>query len=173
MKKQSSIRAKIAGWMGAVLLISLLTVEAANVWLNYRSTVSTVEQMMQQSAALAAEVVEQQLTNYIQTAEDTGYIPQLSDPDVSTEAKQAIINQRVAINNFAQANITDTNGRSIFDGTDFSEQAHIRQALQGNVVVSEPTISKISGKMSVIIAAPLWENGVVNSRVVGLSSIHI
>ena len=57
MKKIKSIRAKIALCMGLTVLISLLIVEFVNIWLNYRSTVSAVDQMMRESAVLASDFV--------------------------------------------------------------------------------------------------------------------
>ena len=46
---------------------------------------------MRQTAVLAAERIEQELTAYKNVAVDTGCIPQLSDPLTPVADKQAII----------------------------------------------------------------------------------
>lgn len=92
-----SIRQKITVCLMATVLIALTAVGASSVALNYRSTVATVEQMMRETAVLAAERVEQELTAYQNVAMDTGCIPQLSDPSVPLEEKRAIIDERVSI----------------------------------------------------------------------------
>ena len=170
-KKQNqikSIRAKIAIWMGVTILAALLAVEAANVWLNYSSTLATVKQMMHESAVLAAGLVERELIMYQNVALDTGCTPQLTDPTASTEDKRLLIDQRVAMHNFQRGNIVMANGISIFDGNDYSDRDYVQQALKGNVVVSEPLISKVTGEISIIIAAPLWQGGISGSTIAGV-----
>ena len=89
-----SIRKKITVCLMATVLIALLAVGGTSIALNYRSTVATVDQMLSETAVLAAERVEQELTAYKNVAMDTGCIPQLSDATVSREEKQAIIDER-------------------------------------------------------------------------------
>lgn len=40
--------------------------------------------------------------------------------------------------------------------------------MNGKSFVSDPLVSKITGEVTIIIAAPLWKNGVYNSEVVGV-----
>ena len=156
-----SIRTKITLCLILTVLAGLAISGAFSIALNYDSTMSTVEQMMSETAVLAAGRVQQELTAYKNVVIEVGCIPQLSNPDVSTEEKQAIINGRAAMHNFQRGNIIGTDGISIFDGKDYSDREYVRQALQGNVFVSEPLISKITGKLSIMVAAPLYaeDNG--------------
>lgn len=82
-----SIRKKITVCLMATVLIALVAVGASSIALSYRSTISAVSQMMSETAVLAADCVEQELTAYKNVAIDTGCIPQLSDPTVSVEEK--------------------------------------------------------------------------------------
>ena len=143
----------------ATVLIALVAVGASSISLSYRSTIATVNQMMSETAVLAAERIEQELTAYKNVAMDTGCIPQLSDPSVSVEKKQAIINERVTMHGFQRGNIIGMDGLSIFDGKDYSDREYVKQAMQGNVYVSEPLISKITGELSIMVAAPLYSEG--------------
>ena len=99
---------------------------------------------------------------------DTGCIPQLSDPETSAEEKKAIIDERCAMHNFQRGNLIGMDGISIFDGKDYSDREYVQQAMQGNVYVSEPLISKITGELSIMVAAPLYENGIHGSSIVGV-----
>ena len=163
-----SIRKKITVCLMATVLIALIAVGVASSALSYRSTVATVDQMMCETAVLAAQRIEQELTAYQNVAMDTGCIPQLSDEDVSLEEKRAIIDERVAMHGFRRGNIVGADGRSIFDGNDYSDREYVKQAMQGNVYVSEPLVSKITGELSIMVAAPLYENGSRSSRIVGV-----
>lgn len=139
----NSIRKKITVCMMATVLIALVVVGGSSIALNYRSTIATVDQMMSETAVLASERIEQELAAYKNVAMDTGCIPQLSDAAVSLAEKRAIIDERVSAHDFQRGNIIGLDGYSIFDGNDYSDREYVRQAMQGNVYVSEPLVSKI------------------------------
>ncbi len=163
-----SIRKKITVWLMATVLIALVVVGASSIALNYRSTVATVGQMMSETAVLAAERVEQELTAYKNVAMDTGCIPQLSDATVSLSEKRAILDERIAMHGFQRGNILASDGRSIFDGNDYSDREYVKQAMAGNVYVSEPLVSKITGELSIMVAAPIYNGGSRSASIVGV-----
>ena len=159
---------KITVSLMATVLIALIAVGASSIALSYRSTIATVDQMMSETAVLAAERIEQELTAYKNVAMDTGCIAQLSDSSVPTAEKQAIINERVAMHGFQRGNIIGVDGYSIFDGKDYSDREYVKQAMGGNIYVSEPLVSKITGELSIMVAAPLYANGEHGSEIVGV-----
>ena len=140
-----SIRTKITLCFILTLLVSLLGAGISGIIPSYNSILSTVDYMMSETAGLAAERVEQELSAYKNVAMDTGCIPQLSDPEVAPDEKQSIIQERCSMHNFQRGNIIGIDGISIFDGKDYSDREYVQQAMQGNVYVSEPLVSKITG----------------------------
>ncbi len=163
-----SIRKKITICLMITVLTALFLVGAVSISLNYNSTIATVDQMMCESANLAAERVEQELMAYKNVAADTGCIPQLSSKTVGVEDKRSIIDERVTMHNFQRGNVIGEDGLSIFDGKDYSDREYVRQAMQGNVYVSEPLISKITGELSIMVAAPLYYGGIHGVMVGGV-----
>lgn len=83
-----SIRTKITVCLILTVLIGLVTSGTLSIMLNYNNTMSTVEQMMNQTAVLAAGRVQQELKAYKNVVMEVGCIPQLSDPEVSVEEKK-------------------------------------------------------------------------------------
>ncbi|NBK78214.1 methyl-accepting chemotaxis protein [bacterium D16-76] len=164
----NSIRKKITVCLMATVFIALLAVGLSSIALNYRSTLVTVEQMMSETAVLAGERIQQELTAYRNVAMDTGCIAQLSDEEVPVEEKRAILDERVAMHGFQRGNIVGADGISIFDGNDYSNREYVRQAMAGNLYVSEPLVSKITGELSIMVAAPLYEGGNQGSAIVGV-----
>ena len=150
------------------VLATQLVVGAASITLNYNSTTKTVNQMMSETAVLAAERIEQELTAYKNVAMDTGCIPQLLDADVTLEEKRSIIDERVGMHGFQRGNVIGSDGISIFDGNNYSDREYVKQAMQGSVYVSEPLISKVTGELSIMVAAPIYEGGVKGSSIVGV-----
>ena len=70
-----SIRKKITVCLLATVAVALMAVGISSIALSYRSTVATVDRMMSETAVLAAERIEQELTAYKNVAMDTGCIP--------------------------------------------------------------------------------------------------
>ena len=95
-----SIRTKITLCLILTVLIGLVASGSSSITLNYNNTMSTVEQMMSQTAVLAAGRAQQELAAYKNAVMEAGCIPQLSDPKVSVEEKQAIIDGRVSMHGF-------------------------------------------------------------------------
>ncbi len=163
-----SIRTKITVCLILTVMIGLVASGSSSIMLNYNNTMSTVERMMSQTAVLAAECAQQELEAYKNVVMEAGCIPQLSDPKVSVEEKQAIIDERISMHDFQRGNIVGADGISIFDGNDYSDREYVRQAMQGNVFVSEPLISKITGELSIMVAAPLYSEGNYGKSIVGV-----
>ena len=163
-----SIRTKITLCLMVTVLITQIVVGAASITLNYNSTIKTVDQMMSETAVLAAERIEQELTAYKNVAMDTGCISQLMDANVPLEEKRSIIDERVSMHGFQRGNIVGSDGISIFDGNNYSDRDYVKQAMQGNVCVSEPLISKVTGELSIMVAAPIYEGGIQGSTLVGV-----
>ena len=162
----NSIRKKITVCLMATVLVALFAVGAASIILNYRSTIVTVDQLMSQTAVLAAERIEEELNAYKNVAMDTGRISQLASGAVSKEEKKAIIDERVSLHGFQRGNVIGMNGISIFDGKDYSDREYVQQAMKGNVYVSEPLVSKITGELSIMVAAPIYSGRGIISGVV-------
>ena len=156
VEEMKSIRKKITVCLMATVLIALVLVGSVSITLNYRSTIATVDQMMSETAVLAAERIEQELTAYKNVAMDTGRITQLANTFTPLEDKRAIIDERIQLHGFQRGNVIGADGISIFDGNDYSDREYVQQAMQGNVYVSEPLISKITGELSIMVAAPLY-----------------
>lgn len=163
-----SIRTKITLCLILTVLVSLVVSGVSSIMLNYNSAMSTVNQMMSETAVLAAGRAQQELKSYKNAVMEVGCIPHLSDPDVPLDEKQAIINERVSMHDFQRGNVIGLDGISIFDGKDYSDREYVHQAMQGNVFVSEPLISKITGELSIMVAAPLYADGDYNSDIVGV-----
>jgi methyl-accepting chemotaxis protein len=163
-----TIKGKISTSVLALVIIPLALLGIITSVLNNHSTNSTLERNMVATAKVASERVEWEMTSYRNLAEDLGMTVRLARDDVSLEEKQEILDERVQVNELTRGNILDKNGVSIFSGEDFSDREYFKTAMGGQSCVSEPIISKTTGKMSVIIAAPIWEGGIWGSQVIGV-----
>ncbi len=182
-----SIRAKIMLCMSLTVMVFMCIVGIFSSYMNYSSTIDTLEQTMKETAVITSDRVAQELNAYKNITYDVGTNAQLSDPDVPLETKQNIIEQCANEHGLTRGNIIGVDGKSIFNGTDYSDRSYFQSSMQGNVAVSEPLLSRTTGEMSIIISAPLWQDGIPHSNIAGvvffvpvetflndiMSSIHI
>ncbi len=163
-----TIKAKILLCMSTTVAAALIILGLASIWLNYSSSIQMLKQTMLKTAGIASERVSQELNAYANVAIDAGTIARLADPDQDVQTKKDIMNQRAADHGFKRGNIIGTNGISLFDGKDYSNREYFKKAMEGQTYVSEPLISQITGELSIMIAAPLWEYGLPQTKIAGV-----
>lgn len=166
--KQSTIRKELMVEICILVSIPMILLGSVASFLIYRSTGATLEQTMEQLSDVAADEVQERLESIKNVAVEAGCVERLSSNSSSTADKQTIIDQRVEIHGYQRGNILSLTGKSIFDGTDYSDWEYFQQAKAGNAWVSDPLISKVTGEVTVVVAAPIWKNGVPNSSVAGV-----
>lgn len=167
-KKQSSIRKELIMAICALVVIPMLLLGTLSAFMTFRSTEGTLKQSMEQLSAVASDKVEERLNSIKNVAIEIGYLARLSSDSTSTADKRTIIDQRVESHGYLRGNILSLDGKSIFDGTDFSDREYFQQAKSGNAWVSDPLVSKATGELTVVVAAPIWMGGIQNSTVVGV-----
>lgn len=163
-----TIRGKILLCMTLTVMAALTALGLASIYLNYSSSNQLLEQTLAETANIAAQRVSKELTSYSNVAMEAGSVARLADPAQSVANKKAIIDQRAKTHGFVRGNIIGADGISIFDGNDYSDRKYFQEAMKGASHVSEPLISKITGELSIMVAAPLWENGIPDTKVIGV-----
>lgn len=166
--KRKTLKAKILFVMTITVTVALLVLGGVSAYLNYYSSIDMLEQSMTEISATAAQRVEWELNAYKNVAIDAGTIARLADAERSVEDKKSIVDQRAEDHDFQRGNIIMADGISIFDGNDYNDRAYFKAAMQGKSQVSDPLISKITGKLSLMVAAPLWKGGIPDTEVVGV-----
>ncbi len=137
-------------------------------FMSYLSSATMLDQNMRLVATASAARVSYQLQSYKNAVEAFGMVPALSDPNVSVQEKESLLNSWVSHYNMQRGNVLDATGKSLFDGNDYSDREYVQQAMQGESSVSVPTVSKITGELSIMVAAPLWQGGIQGSQIVGV-----
>lgn len=163
-----SIRGKILLSMVLVVTISLLTIGSVSIYLNYTSTSATLKQTMTETTKIAAERVTQQLQVYKNIASEAGKISDFSDSGISISAKKDLLDEWVSSYGLIRGNVLAVNGDSLFDGKNYADRQYFIEALKGTPYVSEPLVSKVTGELSIMVSAPIWEGGKKDTKVVGV-----
>ena len=160
-----SIKNKITISMCIVLSISMLSVMLICNTLNYLATKSMMQSDLALIAKESAISISWELKSNVNTAVAAGYISALSDPDVSEEEKAEILAAQAAAQDYILGGFYIDSAGQGSNGRDHSGQVYFNNAMNGKNTITEPIIAE--GFSTIIIAAPLYENGDVSGDIVG------
>lgn len=163
-----SVKGKILLGMVATIVIGMVVVGIVSIAMNLRSSHSILQSAMQGTAEIAAARVEYELRSYIEIASTAGQSDILTNDNVSVEEKEAYINQMATNYNMTRGNLLDMQGNSYFDGNNYSDREYFQKAKSGESFVSTPTLSKVTGELSILVAAPVYQDGDSTKPIVGV-----
>lgn len=167
-KGKTTIRERLQKAIKNLVLLAIIPLVILTVILNLSSTLNKLEDDMLVIAEISADRISEELQVTETIVSELGCSYQLSSPVFTQEQKQEYINQRVEAYGMVRGKLIGANGICAYDGTDYSERDYFKRSMQGEVVVSDPVIAKTDGKLSVIISAPVYENGDRNGEILGV-----
>ena len=167
-EKNQTISGRIKRGMLLTAIPPVAILGIVSILLNYFNQQYLLKKTVQETAIVAAGEISEKIMIYETLAFETGSIARLSSETVSVEEKKELIDQKVEKYGLVEGAIIGKDGINIFNGIDCSEREYLKQAIAGNTYISEPSPSKTTGEMSMMIAAPLWKDGNPNSEVVGI-----
>lgn len=151
------------------IIISLCAIFGlVSCYLNYQTASSLLEMNLSETAIVASNHVAAEIKAIQTVAVQTGCTAQIADSETPIADKQALIAQTAEKYGFQRGNLLNLQGISAFDGNDYSERDYFKAAINGQTYISDPTISKITGKTTFLISAPLWKEGVPDTEVIGV-----
>lgn len=151
--------------MCIAISISTLAIMLVCNTLNYLATKSMMRSNLAMIAEQASDSTSWELKSSVNTAVAAGYVSELSDPNVSEEQKAEIIAAQAATQDFILGGFyIDSTGYGS-NNRDHSSQNYFINAMNGANTITEPIIAE--GFSTIIIAAPLYENGNPSGNIVG------
>lgn len=165
---KTTIRERLQKAIGRLVLFSIIPLVILTVLLNLSSTMRNLENDMLVVAKISADRISEELSVTTTIVSELGCSYQLSSPTFTQEQKQQFINQRVESYGMVRGKLIGSNGICDYDGTDYSDRDYFKRSMQGEVVVSDPVISRTDGRLTVMISAPVYADGDKNNEIVGV-----
>ena len=147
-----SVKGKILLGMVATIVIGMLVIGIVSIAMGLQSSNSMLQTAIEGTAETAASRVEYELRSYTEIASTAGQNEVLSNNDVSVAEKETYINKMAKEYNMTRGNLLDLQGNSYFDGNNYSDREYFQRAKNGESLVSTPTVSKVTGKLSILVA---------------------
>ena len=159
--KRFSLRYKLILIFGLLIALAstiegLLAVRTAR-----KAVTEKVAVHLTDKAADVATIIDGRITALFQFLEGLARMPQLRDSAVSMQAKLRFLQKEAAFNSsIVEINITDTNGNLYSDGpvVKVNDRKWFQSVSAGKRFVSEPIVSKTSGKVVSLFAVPVYDN---------------
>lgn len=168
-KKKTTIKRKIQAMIILLVALSLAVVGTLSCWLNYNSTIASLEQSLANTAKVAAGQVQYQLKSNMNIVETLGTVSRLSSESTSAADKTKLLQQYLNYYGWSDAAIFDSQGVNISDSSStISNQEYFKTALSGVTTISDPILSEKNNQLICCIAAPLWAGGIRGTEVVGV-----
>lgn len=159
---------KISMRFGRVIMISCIVLGVVSSALSYLSSISAVSETINNTSDVAANYVSAALQQFVAIAYETGSIARLADPERTVEEKKAILDQRIKDHDLDGGYLIDSSGIDIITGQNFSDRIYFKEGMKGNTYISTPAYSEVTGKVSYVVSAPLWEGGIPGTTPVGV-----
>ncbi len=163
-----SIRTKIILSLGSLVVIVLLILGITSILMNYNSAIGQLKQSSQIIANVSADRVSKEIQSYINVAEAFGARSDIADPEVPVSQKQALLDTWAKKYGMTRSNILDSKGNSLIDGNNYSDRDYYQRCMNGEAYISTPVMSKVTNELTIIVAAPIWQNGNANSTPIGV-----
>ncbi len=167
-QRRLSIKSRILSSVMMLVIIPLLALGSISMFLIYLSTISTLKETATEAANLAGERVSWELESYEGIVGSMGMTARLARDDVSLEDKKSIVDERVQYYGLSEGALLDASGFDIINEIDAGDRPWVKKALTGETCISDPIVSRTTGKVTVFIAGPLWEGGISGTNVVGV-----
>ncbi|MCM1523315.1 MAG: methyl-accepting chemotaxis protein [Ruminococcus sp.] len=167
MAKRKTIRQRIIRSALLIALIPLVILAASNMGSTVVIIKSIVRTNVQKMMELASGSVTWELDDYINIAADMGTTVLMGSDSTTDERRAEILADKAAMHDLERGNYIHLDGSGI-DGNNYSDREYFQQSLKGNTWVSEPVVSKVTGKLTIIISAPVWKDGKQGTEVVGV-----
>lgn len=142
------------------VIIPVLILGIFAVYTSYQSAINNAMQSVEIAAEAAAARARWEIRAFENIAIETGGNTMFSNPEIPAETKQTVLDSIAAGHELDSAMYIDGNGFGL-DGNTYADRSYYQTIMKGAyTTISEPLVSKTTGRLSVIVAAPTWKDGV-------------
>lgn len=163
-----SISDLIKAPMLTIIVAAFSIIALVCVVVEYISIEKIVRHTIESESAISTDRIEWAITSYKNIAEDIGALVRLSDPKVSVRSKQELLETKSDKYGLIRCKTINADGYSDMDGEYRGDREYFKHAMAGETYISDPIIAKTDGKLTLIVAAPIWEGGIYGSKVKGV-----
>lgn len=171
-QKKYTIRSRITIIFLVMTISVCICLGGLACYLNYTASVNVLTQSMEEMAVLAADKSLAELQKYCNVASNLGKALETYGTSAFRNERKALLDKYTEEYGLNDAAYIKKEGTDVFADLDVSDREYYKQAMAGNVYISNPLVSKKTGEVTFVISSPIWRNGDKNSDVIGVAAIE-
>ncbi|SFB08744.1 methyl-accepting chemotaxis protein [Clostridium frigidicarnis] len=160
-KELKGIKAKLISRSLIVVIVLGLVLSASSYFLSKNSLTKNSSLLLQEFSQQAAESITNKLERNIDILKTLSMSKEIHSLDAKLEDQEEILQKNVKEYNHNKLLLIDTNGDTIVatDGNHFNltDRDYFREAMKGNVFVSEPFENKVNNKLIIAYSMPIYD----------------
>ena len=172
-QKRFSIRYKLIGIFGLLILAAGFTLSVLAIFSSRKAVIEKVETHLIDKANDTMEIVDGRISSFWQFLEGIARMPMFTDPSVSNAGRIKLLNDQAVFNTAVQElNFSDLAGTCYGSGGNIrvDDREWFQAARSGKSFFSETIVSRATQKLIQIVSVPVYDS---NRRIIGVLSADI
>lgn len=149
-----------------MIMIALNAMCFIVVFLNYKNSIKMEQNNMTELVGTAAQRTAWEIESFLNVSEEAGRNSILTSKAVPNETRKAYLQSISDTHGYQRGNFITSDGSGL-DGNEYTDREYFKKAMNGESWISEPLVSKVTGKPSIIVAAPVRNGGTANGQPIG------
>ena len=171
-KEKKSLKFRITVPIVILVASAALTLGILGSFMSYYNTVNSMKSTMTAAASIAQDSVANKLDGLSAIATEIASQKEAWSSEITLEERNSFLLSEAEVTGFTNGFITSAQGVSLQDGTDYSGSDFFNASKVGEVYFASPTVND-SGDLTMMLSAPIWENGKKGTSVIGAICFEI
>ncbi len=153
----------------SILIVLTLSLGLITYFISKDELIKSYNEFLYNKAIDSANLVDEQIKSYTLSIETLGNLEAIADPEIPIEERYKALNVERGRLQFSTIGLADIQGNLLLNnGTtvDVYQEEYFRRAQAGRTYFSEPIRNTATGKVEIVVAAPLKHKGVIVGVVV-------
>jgi methyl-accepting chemotaxis protein len=159
-----SIKSKMIIWITSMVVVIIAGISIIATIQSSMAIKNTTNTMLKALVKQSSGLVGSEISGQLAIVKATAMRPAQMTTDASVQTRLDDLSQVNKDNNYIKMGIADLNGKIIFTNgtsTDIADRDYFQKAVKGTANVSDPLMSSTEGKIVVIYAVPIMQDGKV------------
>ena len=172
-KSERSLRFKTSIIVITLVASIAIVFGGLSAYLSFKSAEGCLEQSMTATAMVAAGKATSEINIITGMTQEAASNSILYSGESTTEQKAIFLASKAKTFDLAGAFYCSSDGKVTTDGKDYTSTDIFKTAMQGKTYLSTLQTDAASGGLVFIVASPVWQNGIENSKAVGVVAFAV
>ena len=168
LRSKISIQNILIFAISILILPTILVYSMANNIQIGNATEKSLQSTLPAAVEIASQAISSEIDKYTVAVQEVALESEVYNTEQSVEERSAYLDSKAELYGMYAAYSYDASGICLESGKSRASDSYFNRSLQGETVVGELVSDERVGQLAFSVYAPIWENGVRGSRVIGV-----